>query len=91
MTVGDGSTSLRAFVLERNGKAYATVWDDKGETKLSIDRKAVVSYTKEIESGEKAIEYAGENAIISVSDKAYICSDMSIAELTEALKNAMTV
>ena len=78
-------------MLERNGTAYATVWDDKGESRISLPKEAVISYTKEIESGEMPVVYDGDSAVINVGEKAYIRSSLSIADLTMALANAEIV
>ena len=87
-TVGDGSSSVRAFVFERDGKAYATLWDDKGERTLVLPKNAVLSYTKEVETEPLEVNYEDGNAVINVSKKAYIRSEMGIEQLTEVINNA---
>ena len=87
-TVGDGSSSVRAFVFERDGKAYATLWDDKGESTLVLPKNAVLSYTKEVETEPLEVNYEDVNAVINVSKKAYIRSEMGIEQLTEVINNA---
>lgn len=86
--VGKNENSLRAFVFERNGTAYATLWDDKGESKLMLDKNAVVSYTKEVETEPLEVICNGEKAELTVSGKAYIRSDLKKDEFISALQNA---
>lgn len=91
VSVANGNSSVRAFVFERNGKAYATLWDDKGESLVRLDENSVASYTKELETEPLSIDRSNGKADIRISSKAYIASSLSISELTSALNNATII
>lgn len=86
--IGIGENSLRAFVFERNGESYATLWDDSGESKAVFDKNAVISYTKEVETEPLDVTYTDKKAEIYVSGKAYIRSALTKEELISALGSA---
>lgn len=86
--VADGKSSITAFILSRGEYNYITLWDNEGESVLKIDASAVVSYTDEIDFGEREVSYEGKKAILKVNRKAYMKSTLSLDGLREALRNA---
>ena len=86
VTVGDGNTSIRAFVFTRNGLACATLWDDKGESNITLPIP-VASYSKEIETQPLPFEADGKTSRFTVSFKAYVTADYTVEALTKAIEN----
>ena len=87
VTVADGNSGVRAFVFERNGFAYAVIWDDRGEASLELPME-IASYSREVDT--LPIEYSAEKGktVLSVSSKGYVKTSATLSELTSALKRA---
>ena len=79
---------ITAYTFEYEGKAYATLWHKKGEGRLALplDAKAI-TYKDEFCGNALPIAEENGNAVISVSDKAYLCG-ASREALIEALSCA---
>ncbi len=86
--LSDESSKVYAFVFERGGKAYAVIWDNAGESKLTVSGLGEVTYTREIETEAVAFEKCGDAVILPVSERRYLCSSCSLDELKSALYNA---
>ncbi len=80
-------SDVSAFSFERNGKSYVTCWHKKGEGTLTLPvSKDSILCEKHL--GKERIEITGDDktAIIPISGKMYISSDMSVEELRKAFK-----
>ncbi len=86
--VSGAETSVRAFVFERCGRSYAVVWDQLGESTLTLPADKIISYTREIETEPIDYTVSNKTAKFPVSDRAYICSSMSLEELAALMKLA---
>jgi hypothetical protein len=91
VSVSHGGSNITAFILARDGYNYLTLWDNKGESTLKIDEGAVLSYTDEIDYGEREVSYLDGKAVITVNKKAYIKSSLSREAFIEAILNAEIV
>lgn len=87
--VGEGENSITAFVFERNGMSCATLWDNKGQSTLTLDKNAVTSYSREIDTQELNVEYDVSKATVKVEEKAYITSTLPMSDFVSALKKAV--
>ena len=86
--VANGSSSIRAFVFERNGVSCATLWDDKGACEMKIDERAVLTYSKEIETEPFEVSTLDGYKTLKVEARAYITSALPMDEFINALNNA---
>ena len=86
--VGSGENGLTAFVFERNGKAYCTLWDDLGSSTLTLKALEGLSYTKEADTEPIAFSCDGSTASLPISAKAYVSASVPLPELISALENA---
>ncbi len=82
------ASPLRAFVFERDGKAGAVLWDDRGAGILKLPANAVEGYTKEIDS--IPIAYSASEGFVSLptGNRAYIKTSLDKARLVSLIKTA---
>ena len=82
---------ITAYTCEYEGKAYATLWHKTGEGRLALPLDAkTVTYKDEFCGNALPITEENGNAVISVSDKAYL-SSASCEALIEALSKAKLI
>ncbi len=81
-------STVRAFVFEHNGDGCAVVWDDKGESTLTLSDVDVKAYTRELETEALAFTKDGAKTSFPVSSRAYIRTALGAKELARALKTA---
>jgi hypothetical protein len=88
--VGGEDSGISAFVFERRGRAYANLWHRTAEAKLSIEISDAI-YERDL--GKERLDIKKENGRISVtvSDSAYLSTDISLDELKKKLTLAKTV
>ncbi len=86
--IGNGNSSVHAFVFERNERSYAVVWDDNGESTLTLKTDAVISYTHEVETDDILYTVSNKKAVFPISSRAYICTSLKLCELESVLKCA---
>ncbi len=86
--VSEGYSGVRAFVFERAGLSYAVIWDDLGESSLTLKLDSAVSYTKEVDTEPIAYKNEGGKLTLPVSDRAYLAANCTLNELRAALKSA---
>ncbi len=81
------NTDISAFSFERNGRSYVTFWHKTGEGTLTLPvSKGSIICEKEL--GKERIEIDGDDktAIIPISGKMYLSSDMSIEKLRKVFE-----
>ncbi len=86
----NGNQDITAYTLTRNGKSYAVIWHTKGQGELTLPLNAdTLTYEAELGGEKLALVSDGSSTKLSVSDRAYLSTDIGEAELTEAIKNAV--
>ena len=86
------SMDITAFTFERNGKGCAAIWNNTGSCSLSLPvGGADIVYRREFT--EPAVTLASETgcAVISVSSKHYIESDLTESELGSLLRKSKLI
>ncbi len=81
-------SSVRAFVFEHDGDACAVVWDDFGESTLTLSGIDVKAYTRELETEALPYTVSNKTTAFKVSSRAYIRTGETMAALAAALKSA---
>ena len=84
------NSDLSAFVFERCGKAYAVVWHNKGDAKVSIPLSDV-KYERNLGKEILPTEKAGNSVVLNIDDAAYISASIPMAELKYKLQSAKVV
>ncbi len=87
--LSNSSKNVHAYAFERNGLAYAVVWDNDEESTLIIPASSVISYTKEVETAPIPYTVLNSKAKLTVSSKAYICTSLTLTELEKMLGSAV--
>ncbi len=87
--LSNNSKNVHAYVFERNGLSYAVVWDNEGESTVTLPESAVISYTKEVETEKIPYTVLSSWAKLPVSSRAYICTSLTLTELEEVLFSAV--
>ena len=87
--LGEGS-GVYAFVFERLGKAYALIWHNTASCKVKINLPDA-KYERDLGKELLPIEKVEDGIVIDVEASAYLSANISLEEMTEAIKNASLV
>lgn len=83
----NGNEDITAYTMTRNGKSYAVIWHTKGQGELTLPIDAdTLSYEAELGGENLPLIKDGNSTKISVSDRAYLSTDLCEADLKEAIK-----
>lgn len=85
----NGDRTLRAFVMERKGAHYVVFWHTEGEGMLKLPVKAAdVTVTDELGSAPYVLKEADGCAVLPVSSRRYLRTELADGEITEAFRKA---
>ena len=83
------SGAVTAFVFERMGKAYATLWCNTGDVRLTLPGcRGGIEYRNAPDGEGLPIDFNSSGAQISLGAKSYLISDMTCEELEKLLSAA---
>jgi len=89
--VTEANENVYAFTFERGGKAYAVIWNNVGDSKLSLKLDGEFTYKDELAGADVAVEKTCCKTVLPLAGKRYLCTDMSVDALRTAIANAKTV
>ncbi|MBQ2719070.1 MAG: hypothetical protein IJF73_03275, partial [Clostridia bacterium] len=79
---------VRAYVFERNGRGYASVWSKTADTAIRVEGLTEVSYKRTLGGEEIAIAADGATTRLPVGEVRYLTSVLSKEALAKALAAA---
>ena len=86
----NGNEDLTAYTMTRNGKTYAVIWHTKGQGELTLPLDAdKLTYEAELGGEKLPLIKDGAKTKLAVSDRAYLSTDISEAELAEIIKKSV--
>ena len=86
----NSNDDLTAYTMTRNGKSYAVIWHTKGQGELTLPIDAyALTYEAEFGGDKLPLIKDGNSTKISVSDRAYLSSNISEEALRAAIINAV--
>ena len=91
-TAAGGDANVRAFTFNRLGKSYAVIWHTTGEGNLRLPLSAD-AFKYEDELGGEVINATERDggAVIPVSKRRYISTELSLDALKSALEKSKLI
>ena len=84
-----GCENVKAFIFERLGERYVSVWNTKGDGEISLPLAASkIKYLDEVAGKEIGILEKDGFAVLPVGSKKYIRTSLSKEEIVSAFKNS---
>ena len=83
-----GCPTARAYVFERNGRAYASIWSKSEDTVIRLAGLGEVSYKRSLGGDEIPVAREGDALLLPIGEVRYLATDRSKEELTKALASA---
>lgn len=75
-------SDVTAYRFERNGKQWVSLWHNKGSCDLFLPADAErIAYFEEIDRNELPVIRTDRGCVIHVSDRRYLCTDMTQQEI----------
>ncbi|MBO7217675.1 MAG: hypothetical protein J6V50_03145, partial [Clostridia bacterium] len=90
--VKNADENIKAFVFSRKNNSYAVCWHKTGSGRLSLPLDAAtLTFESELGKADLPIEKIETNAVIEISDRRYLKTDLSLSKLKEAVLNSKLI